>query len=53
MKLYRVLAASTKLPARIVHGVLLGITGALLLFLVYNLFAGGNPPKRKPEDGGY
>lgn len=46
LRLYRVFQASTKRPALIVHGVLLAIAGSLLAFLVYNLLAGGNPPKR-------
>ncbi|KAL6782455.1 FAX1 [Auxenochlorella protothecoides x Auxenochlorella symbiontica] len=46
LRLYRVFLASAKPAARIVHGVLLAIAGSLLVFLVYNLLAGGNPPKR-------
>lgn len=46
LRLYRVFLSSAKPAARIVHGVLLAIAGSLLVFLVYNLLAGGNPPKR-------
>ena len=33
----------------LVMGVLLGLSSAMSLFLLYNVAAGGNPPRRKPH----